>query len=120
MVRSAHRTLWLELITHPAAAVAVHTRDGTVPGLATGSGSLELEVAYVARTARLLRGDLLYTSGADGIYPPGIPVAEVVRIRESDATFLEVVARPLAELPTTRVVLLLPDWAAVETVMDAQ
>jgi rod shape-determining protein MreC len=111
VVRSSRRTSWLELIIHPAAAVAVQTRDGTVHGLATGSGSLELEVEYVARTASLLRGDLLFTSGSDGIYPPGVPVAKVVRIRESDATFLEVVASPLAELPTIRVVLLLPDWA---------
>jgi len=111
VVRSTRHTSWIELLTHSAAAVAVQTRDGTVHGLATGSGILELEVEYVARTANLLRGDLLFTSGSDGIYPPGIPVAEVVRIRESDAAFLEVAARPLAELPTIRVVLLLPDWA---------
>jgi len=115
VVRSARHTCWLELLTHPAAAVAVQTRDGTVHGLATGTGSLELEVVYVARSARLLRGDLLYTSGADGIYPPGIPVAKIVRIRESDASFLEVVAEPLAELPTVRIILLLPKWAPVDT-----
>jgi rod shape-determining protein MreC len=118
VVRSSRRTLWIELLTHPAAAVAVQTLDGTVHGLATGSGSLELDVVYVERTARLLRGDLLYTSGADGVYPPGIPVAEIVRIRESDATFLEVTAHPLVELPTTRVVLLLPDWSPVDAAAE--
>lgn len=110
VVRSARRQCWIEIITHPAAAVAVQTQDGRVHGLVTGAGSSELSVEYVPRSAALLRGDTLFTSGADGVYPPGIPVAEVQRIRESDATFLEVVATPLVDVATVRVILLLPHW----------
>jgi rod shape-determining protein MreC len=110
VVDTAHRRCWVELLTHPAAAVAVQTADGSVHGLATGSGISELTVEYVPRAAALLRGDLLLTSGADGIYPPGIPVAQVSRIRESDASFLEVAAAPRVDVATLRVVLLLPEW----------
>jgi rod shape-determining protein MreC len=105
---------WVQVITHPASAVAVRTEDVTVEALATGSGPGELEIEYVPRTANLLRGTTLVTSGADGIYPPGIPVATVTRIRETDAPFLEVRARPLADLATVRVVLLLPEWSRVD------
>jgi rod shape-determining protein MreC len=110
VVHVAGRSCWVELLTHPAAAVAVQTVDGTVQGLAAGSGRAELSVEYVPRSAALLRGEPLVTSGADGVYPPGIPVAEVTRIRESDASFLEVTAALGSDLATLRVVLLLPQW----------
>ncbi len=110
VIRTSRQRCWVELITHPAAAVAVQTRDGTVHGLATGTGGGEVTVEYVPRTAPLLRGSVLVTSGADGIYPPGIPVVEVTRIRETEAAFLQVAATPTAAIATARVVLLLPDF----------
>jgi rod shape-determining protein MreC len=115
VVRSNRRSCWIETLTHPAAAVAVKTESGTVQGLATGTGKRELQVEYVSRSAELLRGDLLVTSGADGIYPPGIPVATVSRIRESDAAFLEVMAVPAVDVNRVRVVLLLPGWSPDRT-----
>lgn len=111
VARSNRRSYWIETVTHPAAAVAVSTENGAVQALVTGTGSHELAVEYVSRTATLLRGELLVTSGADGVYPPGIPVATVSRIRESDAAFLEVTATPAVDLDDVRVVLLLPAWS---------
>jgi len=101
---------WIELLTHPASAVAVQTVDGSLHALATGTGRIDqLEILYVPRTAEILQGTVLQTSGADGIHPPGIPVASVTSVRETDAAFLEVKAAPYAELTTLRMVLLLPE-----------
>jgi cell shape-determining protein MreC len=111
VVRSDGHRHWLQLLTHAAAAVAVQTEDATVYGLAIGTGRGAMEVAYVPRQAGLVRGTVLVTSGADGIYPPGIATAKVVRVRESDAAFLEVGAVPSADIGSVRVVLLLPAWA---------
>jgi rod shape-determining protein MreC len=110
VVHSEGHRHWLQLVTHSAAAVAVQTEDASVQGLAMGAGRESMEVAYVPRQATLVRGTLLVTSGADGIYPPGIAAAEVVRVRESDAAFLEVGATPCADIGAARVVLLLPGW----------
>jgi rod shape-determining protein MreC len=110
VIRSEGRRCWIELITHPVAAIAVQSENGEVQGLAIGSDSSELEIQFISRQARLLRGDLLTTSGADGIYPPGLPVGRVVSVRESAGAFLEVRATPAATLATTRVVLLLDGW----------
>lgn len=111
VIRSEGRRHWLQLLTHAAAAVAVQTDDSRVHGLALGTGSNALTIAYVPRQAELERGALLVTSGADGIYPPGIPAARVTRIRESDNPFLEVTAISIADLHATRMVLILPEWA---------
>jgi len=110
VIRSEGRRCWIELITHPVAAVAIQTQDGRVQGLAIGSDTGELEIQFIPRQAQLLRGDELVTSGADGIYPPGLPVGRVTAVRESANAFLEVRAKPAATLATARVVLLLEGW----------
>lgn len=114
VIRSEGRRHWLQLLTHAAAAVAVQTVDGQLDGLALGSGSDALTVAYVPRQAELKRGTLLVTSGGDGVFPPGIATVRVTRVRESDNPFLEVDAAATADLRSIRVVLILPKWAPVE------
>jgi len=114
VMRSEGRRHWLQLLTHAAAAVAVQTDDSLVHGLALGTGSDALTVAYVPRQAVLERGAMLFTSGGDGIYPPGIPTAQVIRVRESDDPFLEVIAVSAAELRAVRMVLILPQWSPAD------
>ncbi|HEY0115790.1 MAG TPA: rod shape-determining protein MreC [Allosphingosinicella sp.] len=66
-------------------------RDGT-PALAVGNGNGEIELRTLEVGVNpFKRGDMLVTSGVGGIYPPDIPVAEVVRV-EGETT----IARPLA------------------------
>lgn len=109
VVQSRGRRCWIELLTHPAAATAIQSADGTVHALATGTGRPDrIDLLYVPRAAALVRGDVVVTSGADGIYPAGIPVATVSGLRETDEAFLEVHATPTADLAALRVVLLLP------------
>lgn len=110
VIRSQGRRCWIELITHPVAAIAIQTPDGRVQGLAVGGDSGKLDVQFIPRQAQLLRGDELITSGADGIYPPGLSVGRVTTVREGVGAFLEVRAEPAASIATTRVVLLLDGW----------
>ena len=66
-------------------------RDGT-PALASGTGDSELRVELIEVGSNPFRpGDMIVTSGVGGIYPPDIPVAEIVRIEGDFA-----IARPLA------------------------
>lgn len=112
VVRSEGSRHWLQLITHGAAAAAVQTTDSTVQGLVVGTGGETLTVAYVPRQARLERGQILVTSGGDGIFPPGIAAATVIRVRETESPFLEIGAAPTAAIRTSRIVMLLPLWSA--------
>jgi rod shape-determining protein MreC len=111
VVRSEGTRHWLQLITHPAAAAAVQSADADLQGLVLGAGNDALSVAYVPRQAKLERGSVLVTSGGDGIFPPGIPVAKVIRIRETNDPFLEIAAAPTATLQQLRIVMLIPSWS---------
>lgn len=61
----------------------------------TLGGSLELR--FVPASADMQQGDLLTTSGIDGIYPAGLHVGRVQRIdRRIDTAFAKVYATPMA------------------------
>ncbi|MBK8072612.1 MAG: rod shape-determining protein MreC [Ramlibacter sp.] len=54
-----------------------------------------LELRFMAANADVKEGDLLTTSGVDGVYPPGLPVAQVKRIeRRADSAFARITCEP--------------------------
>jgi rod shape-determining protein MreC len=84
------------LVTDRDQAVPVlNTRTG-VRGIAYGDplGS-GLELRYMAANADVQAGDLLTTSGVDGVYPAGIPVARVEKVeKRADSAFARIVCKP--------------------------
>lgn len=67
-----------------------------------------LELRFVPISADLVVGDELVTSGLDGVYPPGLPVAKVVRVdKQADTAFARVVCLPVAAVRGSRDVLVL-------------
>lgn len=100
------------LVTDPEQAIPiVNTRTG-VRGIAYGDssryGSGGLELRYMAANADVQPGDLLTTSGVDGVYPPGIPVAKVTKVeRRPDSAFARIVCNPAALVDGARHVMVL-------------
>ena len=105
---SAHSATAL-LLTDPGSRIAVLSQDTRTSGILTGRGSRHpLEVRFVARNATVREGELLVTSGLDGMYPKGLPVARVVSVAPSDySQFMSVLATPLVEVEHLEEVLLL-------------
>jgi rod shape-determining protein MreC len=61
----------------------------------TRSGALELR--FMAGNADVKVGDVLTTSGVDGVYPPGLPVARVEKVeRRADSGFARITCAPQA------------------------
>jgi rod shape-determining protein MreC len=72
-----------------------------------GSGG-SLELRFMAGNADVQAGDLLTTSGVDGIYPPGLPVAKVERVeRRADSAFARIYCTPQALVYGARHVMVL-------------
>jgi len=76
-------------------------------GDATASGG-GMELRFTAANADVQEGDLLVTSGVDGVYPAGLPVAKVDRIdKRADTTFARIHCVPLARVGAVRYVMVL-------------
>ena len=82
-------------------------------GDAGGGGGLELR--FMGSNTDVLQGDLLTTSGVDGVYPPGLPVARIDRIeRRAETAFARIHCIPLALVSGVRhVVVLTPQSAQI-------
>ncbi len=80
--------------------------DPSMPG-----GALELK--FVPASTDVKQGDLLTTSGIDGVYPPGLHVGTVNQIdRRVDSSFARVHAIPSAKALGRHLLVLMPvkDW----------
>ncbi|HEY0857708.1 MAG TPA: rod shape-determining protein MreC [Albitalea sp.] len=100
------------LIDKDAAIPVLNTRTqsrSAAFGIATGSG---LELRFMAGNADVQVGDALHTSGVDGVYPPGLPVARVTAVdRKVDTGFARVALAPAAQADGVRHVLVLEPLA---------
>jgi rod shape-determining protein MreC len=104
------------LVTDTEQAIPiVNTRTGA-RGIAYGDSTRHgsgLELRYMAANADVQPGDLLTTSGVDGVYPPGIPVAKVAKVeRRPDSAFARIVCHPQALVDGARHVMVLKSLLA--------
>lgn len=80
-------------------------------GVAFGDGADDagMELRFVAANADVQVGDELVTSGLDGVYPPGLPVARVAQVqRQAETSFARIELTPVANADGRRHVLVLP------------
>lgn len=96
------------LITDANHSLPVEVNRNGLRTIAAGKGpSQELELLYVPKNADIRENDLLVTSGMDGRFPSGYPVARVKTVRQDpDNPFTTVIAKPTARLDRSREVLL--------------
>jgi rod shape-determining protein MreC len=94
-------------------------RDAAIPVLNTrtqqrsaafGIGGVQagMELRFASANADVKPGDLLQTSGVDGVYPPGLPVAKVLTVeRRVESGFARIALAPAASPDGVRHVLVL-------------
>ncbi len=86
----------ITLITDKNQAVPVQIVRSGQRSVVFGLGNGQLELRYMPTNADVQVGDLLVTSGLDGIFPQGFPVAKVVKVeRESAYAFARIICAPL-------------------------
>jgi rod shape-determining protein MreC len=96
------------LITDPMMQVPVRVVRTGARGILQGTGSDELQLKFLPTTSPIREGDMLETSGLDGRYLSGLPVAEVVNVKSQPGSiFWQISAQPVAKLSSSREVLLL-------------
>jgi rod shape-determining protein MreC len=80
-----------------------------------------LDLRFIAADADIRNGDTLVTSGIDGTYPPGLPVATVARIeRDAAYAFAKITLTPTAGTDRYRQVLVLSSEAKAPPLAQAE
>lgn len=99
----------LSLVTDQNQMVPVQVQRTGLRAVAYGLGREEaMEVRFLAANTDIRPGDRLLTSGLDGVYPAGLPVARVVRVdRGGTQNFARIICQPLGAPDRFRQVLLL-------------
>jgi rod shape-determining protein MreC len=105
------------LIVDKDHAIPVQVVRNGLRGVAYGSGDgSTLELRHMASNAEVEAGDLLVTSGLDGLYPRGLPVAKVAKIeRDAAYAFAKIVCQPVAGTTQHQQVLVLATGAGIPT-----
>jgi rod shape-determining protein MreC len=97
------------LLTDKDMAIPVQVLRNGLRGIAFGGaepGTLDLR--FMATNADIHQGDVLVTSGIDGVYPPGLPVATVGRVeRNVREQFARIVLLPAGAVQSNRHLLVL-------------
>ena len=115
------------LLTDKDMAIPVQVvRNGLRSVAFGGARAGQLDLRFMAAAADLQQGDLLVTSGLDGTYPPGLPVAKITHIeRKADTAFSRVWCEPVAGVRAHRQLLVvrydsaMPPREAAEDKPDA-
>jgi rod shape-determining protein MreC len=86
------------LVTDKGQFVPVQNARNGLRAVLSGTGSDgALELRFIPLNADFRNGDELVTSGIDGVYPPGLPVARVAEVeRSADQIFARITCAPLA------------------------
>lgn len=74
------------LLSDAEAGAGVVLGKGGAPGVLRGTNGVLSRLDYVPSRTAVAVGDQVYTSGLDGVFPPGMPVGEVVSVESADLT----------------------------------
>lgn len=91
------------LIDRNAAAGALVERS-RAQGVVEGTGG-DLRLNYVSSAADVKVGDVIVTSGIDGIYPKGFVVGQIESVERGGGTFGAIVIRPAVDFSSLEAVL---------------
>jgi len=96
------------LVTDKEQAVPIQLLRSGLRGVTFGVGyDGTLELRFMPVNADIQNGDLLVTSGIDGTYPPGLPVATVTNIERNAAyAFARITCTPATGVNNFRQVLI--------------
>ena len=97
----------VQLITNGDASVGVMVERTRTPGVVRGTENSLLDLNYISNTEDVAVGDIVLTSGLDGIYPKGLPIGKVVDSQKGKTGFRTIRVQPSADLVRMEEVLVL-------------
>jgi rod shape-determining protein MreC len=99
----------VQLITNVDASVGAMLEHSRTPGVIRGTGENILELGYISNNEPVAVGEMILSSGLDGIYPKGLVIGKVVECKKGKDVFRSVEVEPIMDLIHLEEVLVLLD-----------
>ena len=98
------RAAKVQLLVDRNAAAGAMVERSRAQGVVEGTGG-ELRLNYVSGTADVVVGDVVVTSGIDGIYPKGFVVGQIESVERGSGAFGAIRLRPAVDFSSLEAVL---------------
>lgn len=99
------RSAKVQLIVDLNAAAGATIERTRAQGIVVGAGGDRLRMDYVSDVADVIVGDVVVTSGIDGIYPKGFVIGRVESIERSGGAYRRIMVRPAVDFSSLEEVL---------------
>ena len=106
LILPSRRASKVQLLIDSNAAAGALIERTRVQGVVMGLGDGMLKMQYVPGTADVKTGDLVVTSGIDGIYPKGFVIGTIDRADRGAGAYHEITVRPAADFSRLEEVLI--------------
>ena len=105
VVMASARAAKVQLLIDRNAAAGALVERSRAQGVVTGGGDARLRMDYVSEVADVIVGDLVVTSGIDGIYPKGYVIGQVESVEKSGTSYKTITVKPAVDFTSLEEVL---------------
>ena len=105
VVMPSARASKIQLLVDRNAAAGALIERSRAQGVAIGAGEELLTLEYVSEVADVVVGDLVVTSGIDGIYPKGYVIGQVESLEKNGGSYKKITVRPAVDFRSLEEVL---------------
>jgi rod shape-determining protein MreC len=97
IVVSSVRSAKVQLLIDRNAAAGGIVERSRAQGILVGEGDRQLRMDFVADAADIIVGDVIVTSGIDGIYPKGFVIGRVEAVEKTGGAYHRILVRPAVD-----------------------
>jgi rod shape-determining protein MreC len=105
VVVPSSRAAKVQLLVDRNAAAGALIERSRAQGIVMGSGDTKLRLEYVSEVADVVVGDLVVTSGIDGIFPKGFTIGSVTAVDKSGGAYRQITVEPAVDFSALEEVL---------------
>lgn len=114
VVVATGRAAKVQLLLDRNAAAGALIERSRAQGVVVGHGEDRLDLAYVSEASDVTTGDVVVTSGIDGIYPKGFVIGRVEAVEKNGPAYTRIVVAPAVDFRSLEEVLVVLSPAAAD------
>jgi rod shape-determining protein MreC len=111
VMRTFANTAQVLVINDQSSGVGAILEQSRLQGIVKGAPNGQTMLNYIMADEKVAAGEMVLTSGGDGIFPKGLPIGRVVSATPGRDTFLSIALKPSANLSRVEEVLVITKMA---------